>query len=44
MITTIRLQAGRYPLHVSPRTPAQYKVGGLYGKSHLKQGQLTIGP
>jgi hypothetical protein len=24
--------------------PAQYKAGGLYGKSQLKQGQLTIGP
>jgi hypothetical protein len=43
-ITPIRLQAGCYPLQVSPRTPTQYKAGGLYGKSHLKQGQLTIGP
>jgi hypothetical protein len=24
--------------------PTQYKAGGLYGKSHLKLGQLTIGP
>jgi hypothetical protein len=43
-ITMIRLQEGRYPLQVSPRTPAQCKVGGLYDKSHPKQGQLTIGP
>jgi hypothetical protein len=42
-ITPIRLQEGRYPLQVSPRTP-QYKAGGLYGKSHPKQGPLTIGP
>jgi hypothetical protein len=43
-ITPIRLQEGCYPLRVSPRTPAHNKVGGLYGKRHLKQGQLTIGP
>jgi hypothetical protein len=43
-ITPIRLQEGCYPLQVSPRTPAQYKAGGLYGNSHPKQGQLTIGP
>jgi hypothetical protein len=43
-ITPIRLQEGRYPLQVSPRTPTQYKAGSLYGKSHPKQGQLTIGP
>ena len=43
-ITPILLQEGCYPLQVSPRTPAQYKAGGLYGVSHLKQGQLTIGP
>jgi hypothetical protein len=43
-ITPIRLQEGRYPLRVSPRTPTQYKADGLYGKSHPKQGQLTIGP
>jgi hypothetical protein len=43
-ITPIRLQEGRYQLQVSPRTPSQYKAGGLYGKSHPKQGQLTIGP
>jgi hypothetical protein len=43
-IAPIRLQAGCYPLQVSPSTPAQYKAGGLYGKSHLKQGQLMIGP
>jgi hypothetical protein len=43
-ITLIRLQEGRYPLQVSPRTPTHNKAGGLYGKSHPKQGQLTIGP
>jgi hypothetical protein len=43
-ITPIRLQEGCYPLWVSPRTPAHNKAGGLYGKSHLKQGQVTIGP
>jgi hypothetical protein len=43
-ITPIRLQEGHYPLQVSPRTPAHNKAGGLYGKGHLKQGQLTIGP
>jgi hypothetical protein len=43
-ITLIRLQEGCYPLQVSPRTRAQYRAGGLYGNSHLKQGQLTIGP
>jgi hypothetical protein len=43
-ITPICLQEGRYPLQVSPRTPAQYKAGSLYGKSHPKQGQLTIRP
>jgi hypothetical protein len=29
-ITSIRLQEGRYPLQVSPRTPAHNKAGGLY--------------
>jgi hypothetical protein len=29
-ITPIRLQEGRYPLQVSPRTPAHNKGGGLY--------------
>jgi hypothetical protein len=28
-ITPIRLQEGRYPLQVSPRTPAHNKAGGL---------------
>jgi hypothetical protein len=31
-ITPIRLQAGCYPLQVSPRILAQYKAGSLYGK------------
>jgi hypothetical protein len=43
-VSAILLQEGCYPLQVSPRTPAQYKVGGLYENSHSKQGQLTIGP
>jgi hypothetical protein len=38
MITPIRLQEGRYPLQVSPRTPAHKKAGGLYGKSPKKHG------
>jgi hypothetical protein len=29
-ITPIRLQEGRYPLQVSPRTPTHNKAGGLY--------------
>jgi hypothetical protein len=29
-ITWIRLQEGRYPLQVSPRTPAHNKAGSLY--------------
>jgi hypothetical protein len=29
-ITPIHLQEGRYPLQVSPRTPAHNKAGGLY--------------
>jgi hypothetical protein len=32
-VTPTRLQEGRHPLQVSPRTPAHNKVGGLYGKS-----------
>jgi hypothetical protein len=43
-ITAIRLQDGCYSLRVSSRTPIHNKAGGLYGNSHLKQGQLTIGP
>jgi hypothetical protein len=38
MVTPTQLQEGRYPLQVSPRTPAHNKAGGLYGKSPKKHG------
>jgi hypothetical protein len=37
-VTPTHLQEGRYPLQVSPCTPAHNKAGGLYGKSPKKHG------